>query len=37
VLDRGAIGFLLKPFNAQSLIECIDNALERRGGEIGGD
>jgi FixJ family two-component response regulator len=30
VLDRGAIGFLLKPFNAQALIECIDNALEMR-------
>jgi FixJ family two-component response regulator len=37
VLDRGAIGFLLKPFNAQSLIECIDSALERRGREIDGD
>jgi FixJ family two-component response regulator len=37
VLDRGAIGFLLKPFNAQSLIECIDSALERRGGEMDGD
>jgi FixJ family two-component response regulator len=37
VLDRGAIGFLLKPFNAQSLIECIDTALERRSGKIDGD
>jgi FixJ family two-component response regulator len=37
VLDRGAIGFLLKPFNAQSLIECIDNALDRRGKKMDGD
>jgi FixJ family two-component response regulator len=37
VLDRGAIGFLLKPFNAQSLIECIDNALDRRGEKMDGD
>jgi FixJ family two-component response regulator len=36
VLDRGAIGFLLKPFNAQSLIECIDNALGRRGEKMDG-
>jgi FixJ family two-component response regulator len=36
VLDRGAIGFLLKPFNAQSLIECIDNALGRRGEKTDG-
>jgi FixJ family two-component response regulator len=37
VLDRGAIGFLLKPFNAQSLIECIDNALDMRGGRLTSD
>jgi FixJ family two-component response regulator len=37
VLDRGAVGFLLKPFNAQSLIECIDNALDRRGEKMDGD
>jgi FixJ family two-component response regulator len=33
VLDRGAIGFLLKPFNAQALIDCIDSALEMRRGK----
>lgn len=33
VLDRGAIGFLLKPFNAQALIECIDSAIEMRRGK----
>jgi FixJ family two-component response regulator len=37
VLGRGAIGFLLKPFNAQSLIECIDSALGRRGGKTRDD
>jgi FixJ family two-component response regulator len=37
VLDRGAVGFLLKPFNAQSLIECIDSALDRRGKKMDGD
>ena len=37
VLDRGAVGFLLKPFNAQSLIECIDNALGRRGEKMDSD
>lgn len=37
VLGRGAIGFLLKPFNAQSLIECIDSALGRRGAKTSDD
>jgi FixJ family two-component response regulator len=37
VLGSGAVGFLLKPFDAQSLIECIDDALNRRGGKITGD
>jgi FixJ family two-component response regulator len=37
VLARGAVGFLLKPFNAQSLIECIDSALGRRGGKTSDD
>jgi FixJ family two-component response regulator len=37
VLDRGAIGFLLKPFNAQSLIECIDNALGPDSGKVDGN
>jgi FixJ family two-component response regulator len=33
-LSAGAVGFLHKPFDAQSLIQCIDNALNRRGGEM---
>jgi FixJ family two-component response regulator len=37
VLGRGAVCFLLKPFDTQSLIESIDDALNRRGGEIAGD
>ena len=37
VLGRGAVCFLLKPFDAQSLIECIDDALSGRGGKIAGD
>jgi FixJ family two-component response regulator len=37
VLDSGAVCFLLKPFDAQSLIESIDDALNRRGGKITGD
>jgi len=27
VLDAGAYGFLRKPFNDESLIECLDKAL----------
>jgi FixJ family two-component response regulator len=30
VLDAGAVCFLEKPFDGQSLIQCIDNALDRR-------
>jgi FixJ family two-component response regulator len=37
VLDSGAVCFLLKPFDPQSLIESIDDALNRRGGTITGD
>jgi FixJ family two-component response regulator len=37
VLGSGAVCFLLKPFDAQSLIECIDDALNGRGGKIAGD
>ena len=37
VLGSGAVGFFLKPFDAQSLIECIDDALNRHGGKIAGD
>jgi FixJ family two-component response regulator len=37
VLGSGAVCFLLKPFEPQSLIECIDDALNRRGGKITGD
>jgi FixJ family two-component response regulator len=29
VLSSGAVCFLLKPFDAQSLIECLDDALNR--------
>jgi FixJ family two-component response regulator len=34
VLGSGAVCFLLKPFDAQSLIECIDDALNGRGGKF---
>jgi FixJ family two-component response regulator len=37
VLSSGAVCFLLKPFEAQSLIECIDVALNKPGGTITGD
>ena len=30
VLEAGAVCFLDKPFDGQSLIQCIDNALDRR-------
>lgn len=30
VLEAGAIGFLSKPFSDESLIQCIDRALENR-------
>ena len=37
VLEAGAVCFLHKPFEGQSLIQCIDNALNRRGGKITAD
>jgi FixJ family two-component response regulator len=37
VLGAGAVCFLHKPFDAQSLIQCIDNALHRQGGKITAD
>jgi FixJ family two-component response regulator len=37
VIATGAVCFLHKPFEAQSLIECIDNALSGRGGKITAD
>jgi FixJ family two-component response regulator len=36
VLGCGAICFLLKPFDTQSLLECIDDALNWRAGNITG-
>lgn len=30
VMDAGALGFLRKPFSDQSLIECLDKALNGR-------
>jgi len=36
-LDKGAVCFLLKPFDAKSLIDCIENALNTRGGKTTGD
>jgi FixJ family two-component response regulator len=30
-LRRGALGFLTKPFDETSLIECLERALERKG------
>jgi FixJ family two-component response regulator len=37
VLGAEAICFLHKPFDARSLIQCIDNALNRRGGKTTAD
>ena len=37
VLGSGAVGFLLKPFDSQLLIECLDDALDRPGGHITSD
>ena len=37
VLGSGAVCFLLKPFDSQSLIECLDDALDRPGGHITSD
>ena len=37
VLSAGAACFLHKPFDAQSLLQCIDNALNRQGGKITAD
>jgi FixJ family two-component response regulator len=37
VLGAGAVCFLHKPFDAQSLIQCIDNALHRQGGKTTAD
>jgi FixJ family two-component response regulator len=36
-LGKGAICFLHKPFDAKSLIECIENALKARGGKTAAD
>ena len=36
LLDAGASGFLRKPFDDESLIRCIDKALEGRNGELAG-
>jgi FixJ family two-component response regulator len=33
VLDAGAFGFLRKPFNDESLIECLDRALQESNGQ----
>jgi FixJ family two-component response regulator len=34
VLGTGAVCFLHKPFDARSLIQCINNALNRPGGKV---
>jgi FixJ family two-component response regulator len=34
VIEAGAVCFLHKPFDGQSLIQCIDDALSGRGGKI---
>ena len=36
-LGKGAVCFLHKPFDAKSLIECIENALKARGGKTAAD
>ncbi|WP_053151198.1 response regulator transcription factor [Pseudomonas sp. Pf153] len=28
-IDRGAIGFLVKPFNGQAILDCVEDALAR--------
>src|SRR5271169_6283524 len=37
VLSAGAVCYLQKPFDHQSLMQCIGDALQRRGGEIAPD
>jgi FixJ family two-component response regulator len=37
VLSLGAVCFLHKPFEAQSLLRCIDDALNRRSGKLPAD
>jgi FixJ family two-component response regulator len=37
VLSSGAVCFLDKPFDAQLLLQCIDNALKAQGGKIRAD
>jgi len=37
VLGAGAVCYLQKPFNQQSLMQCIGDALQRRSGEIAPD
>lgn len=37
VLSAGAVGFLHKPFDGQSLIRCIDDALKGRSGNLTSD
>ena len=37
VLSAGAVCFLHKPFDGQSLMQCIGDALQRRGEEIAPD
>ena len=36
-LEAGAVCFLHKPFDGQSLIQCIDDALNRRSGKLPAD
>jgi FixJ family two-component response regulator len=36
-LGKGAVCFLHKPFDAKSLIECVENALNTRSGKTTGD
>ena len=36
-LEAGAVCFLHKPFDGQSLIQCIHNALKRQGGRTSAD
>jgi FixJ family two-component response regulator len=37
VLSAGAVCYLQKPLDQQSLMQCIGDALQRRGGEIAPD
>lgn len=36
-IDRGAIGFFVKPFNGQAILDCVEDALTRSNKNTGGN